>query len=191
MAKKCCADAARLMAGAAEKAGAPDGVIQVIDEPALPIIDQIMKSDRIDLILATGGSPMVRAAYSSGNPAIGVGPGNKPAYVDETADVAKAAKRIADSKAFDNSILCTNESAVIAHAARRQAARRGDEAAGLPLLRAEERDRLPSTLPGGQVQHLASRQSRRRHRARAPVSGCRAAPACCWRRWSGSATITR
>ena len=77
---------------AAEKAGAPDGVIQVIDEPSLPIIEQIMKSDRIDLILATGGSPMVRAAYSSGNPAIGVGPGNVPAYVDETADVAKAAK---------------------------------------------------------------------------------------------------
>ena len=76
-----------------------------------------MKSDRIDVILATGGSPVVRAAYSSGNPALGVGPGNVPAYVDETADVPSAAKMIADSKSFDNGILCTNESAVIAHAA--------------------------------------------------------------------------
>ena len=123
-AKACCADAARLMARAAEEAGAPDGVIQVIDEPSLPIIDSIMKSDRIDLILATGGTPMVRAAYSSGNPAIGVGPGNNPAYVDESADPAKAAKLIADSKAFDNSILCTNEFG--GHRARR------DRASGWP-----------------------------------------------------------
>jgi acyl-CoA reductase-like NAD-dependent aldehyde dehydrogenase len=116
-AKACCTDAARLLARVAESAGAPDGIIQVIDEPTMPIIDAILKSDRIDLILATGGSPMVRAAYSSGNPAIGVGPGNNPAYVDESADPASAARLIAESKAFDNSILCTNESAVIAHAA--------------------------------------------------------------------------
>ena len=149
-AKACCADAARLIARAAEKAGAPDGVIQVIDEPSLPVIDAIMKSDRIDLILATGGTPMVRAAYSSGNPAIGVGPGNNPAYVDETADVAKAAKLIADSKAFDNSILCTNESAVIAHAkiARRLAEELKRQ--HCHMLSAEERDRLEEHLfPGG------------------------------------------
>ncbi|HET7717248.1 MAG TPA: aldehyde dehydrogenase family protein, partial [Bauldia sp.] len=114
-AKACCADAARLVNRAAEGAGAPDGIVQVIDNPTLPVIERVMNSDRIDLILATGGSPMVRAAYSSGNPAIGVGPGNNPAYVDESADLAKAAKAIADSKAYDNSILCTNESAVIAH----------------------------------------------------------------------------
>jgi acyl-CoA reductase-like NAD-dependent aldehyde dehydrogenase len=149
-AKSCCADAARLLARAAERAGAPDGVIQVIDEPALPIIDAIMTSDRIDLILATGGSPMVRAAYSSGNPAIGVGPGNNPAYVDETADVAKAAKLIADSKAFDNSILCTNESAIVVHAT--VARRLADELKrqGCHMLSAEERNRLEEHLfPGG------------------------------------------
>jgi acetaldehyde dehydrogenase / alcohol dehydrogenase len=98
MAKKCCTDAAKHMAKAAEAAGAPDGAIQIIEEPSLPIIEQIMKSDRIDVILATGGSPMVRAAYSSGNPALGVGPGNVPAYVDSSADVARAAKHIADSQ---------------------------------------------------------------------------------------------
>ncbi len=70
------------MAQAAEKAGAPAGLVQVIDEPTLPLIDHIMKSPKINVILATGGTPMVRAAYSSGNPAIGVGPGNAPALVD-------------------------------------------------------------------------------------------------------------
>ena len=146
MAKKCCADAARLLGQAAEAAGAPDGVIQVIDEPSLPIIDQIMKSDRIDLILATGGSPMVRAAYSSGNPALGVGPGNVPVYVDETANVPQAAKRITDSKAFDNSILCTNESTVIAHSAISERLLQELRRQGCHLLDDDERDRLSNHL---------------------------------------------
>jgi acyl-CoA reductase-like NAD-dependent aldehyde dehydrogenase len=149
-AKACCADAARLIAGAAEQAGAPDGVIQVIDEPNLPIINAIMKSDRIDLILATGGSPMVRAAYSSGNPAIGVGPGNNPAYVDESADIAKAAKLIAESKAFDNSILCTNESAVIAHSAVAGRLAEEMQRQRCHMLSDEERDRLEEHLFPGQ-----------------------------------------
>ncbi|MCB1499956.1 MAG: aldehyde dehydrogenase family protein [Bauldia sp.] len=150
MAKACCADAARLVNRAAEAAGAPDGIVQIIDNPTMPVIEAVMRSEHIDLILATGGSPMVRAAYSSGNPAIGVGPGNNPAYVDETADVAKAAKAIADSKAFDASILCTNESAVIAHAAI--VGRLADELKrqGCHMLSAEERDRLTEHLfPAG------------------------------------------
>jgi acyl-CoA reductase-like NAD-dependent aldehyde dehydrogenase len=146
MAKKCCSDAARLIAKAAEDAGAPDGVIQIIEEPSLPIIEQIMKSDRIDVILATGGTPMVRAAYASGNPALGVGPGNVPAYVDETADVPKAAKHIADSKAFDNSILCTNESAVIAHEAIGERLLSELRRQGCHLVSPEERDVLSGHL---------------------------------------------
>ncbi|HVZ00584.1 MAG TPA: aldehyde dehydrogenase family protein [Dongiaceae bacterium] len=113
-AKVCSAEAARVMAQAAEKAGAPAGLVQVIDEPTLPLIDHLMKSPKVNVILATGGTPMVRAAYSSGNPAIGVGPGNAPVLVDATADVDLAAKRIVESKSFDNSILCTNESVVVA-----------------------------------------------------------------------------
>src|SRR6202035_2985450 len=66
-----------------------------------------------DVIVATGGTPVVRAAHRSGNPALGVGPGNVPVLVDATADPADAARRIADSKSFDNSILCTNESVLI------------------------------------------------------------------------------
>ena len=146
MAKKCCTDAARLMAKAAEAAGAPDGVIQIIEEPSVAIIEQIMKSDRIDVILATGGTPMVRAAYSSGNPALGVGPGNVPAYVDSSADVPNAAKHIADSKAFDNSILCTNESVVIAHKEIGQRLLQELRRHGCHLLSLEERDILSAHL---------------------------------------------
>lgn len=114
MARECSTRAVRLMAQAAEAAGAPAGIIQVIEQPNLPLIEHVMKSPRVGVILATGGTPMVRAAYSSGNPAIGVGPGNAPALVDESADVAEAARRIVTSKSFDNSILCTNESVVLA-----------------------------------------------------------------------------
>jgi acetaldehyde dehydrogenase / alcohol dehydrogenase len=114
LAKECCADAVRTLADAARAAGAPDGCIQVIAEPTIPLIESLMGDSRIDLIVATGGPAVVKAAYRSGNPAIGVGPGNAPAVVDDTADIKLAAKRIVASKAFDNSILCTNESTVLA-----------------------------------------------------------------------------
>ena len=86
-ARACCVDATRTLAEAAVEAGAPDGAVQVLEEISLPLVDEFMKSDRTDVILATGGAPMVRAAYSSSNPAIGVGPGNAPVYVDESADL--------------------------------------------------------------------------------------------------------
>ena len=112
-ARECCVDATRTLAEAAIEAGAPDGAIQVLEEISLPLVDEFMKSDRTDVILATGGVQMVRAAYSSSNPAIGVGPGNAPVYVDESADLKSAAGHIVDSKSFDNSVLCTNESVLI------------------------------------------------------------------------------
>ena len=115
-AKACCADAARLLAEAAKAAGAPDGAIQVIAEPSIPLIEKLMADDRVNLIVATGGPSVVKAAYRSGNPALGVGPGNAPVLVDDTADLKLAAKRIVDSKSFDNSILCTNESVLLAFA---------------------------------------------------------------------------
>jgi acetaldehyde dehydrogenase / alcohol dehydrogenase len=115
-AKAVCAEATRTLAAAAEAAGVPAGAIQVIEEPTIPLIEVLMCDDRVDLIVATGGPSVVKAAYRSGNPAIGVGPGNAPVVVDETADLDKAARRIVDSKSFDNSILCTNESTVLAFA---------------------------------------------------------------------------
>ncbi|QRY52976.1 aldehyde dehydrogenase family protein [Mycolicibacterium septicum] len=113
-AKQCSADAARLLAEAAVAAGAPDGIIQVVEEPSIPLVQALMADERTDVIVATGGTGVVRAAYSSGNPALGVGPGNVPVFVEASADINAAAKRIVDSKAFDNSVLCTNESVLIA-----------------------------------------------------------------------------
>ncbi|HEU5417434.1 MAG TPA: aldehyde dehydrogenase family protein [Streptosporangiaceae bacterium] len=114
MAAACCTDAARLLAAAAVEAGAPDGVIQVVEHPTVPLIETLMADPVTGVIVATGGTAVVRAAHRSGNPALGVGPGNVPVLVDATADVPAAARRIADSKAFDNSVLCTNESVLIA-----------------------------------------------------------------------------
>lgn len=115
-AKGCCTDAGRMLAEAAIAAGAPDGAVQVIDEPNIPLLEKLMGDDRVDLIVATGGPSVVKAAYRSGNPAFGVGPGNAPVLVDDSADLKIAAKRIVMSKSFDNSILCTNESTVLAFA---------------------------------------------------------------------------
>lgn len=113
-AKACTAMAARIAAEAATAAGAPDGIIGCIDEPALETTQALMKHPGIDLILATGGPGMVKAAYASGKPALGVGAGNTPALVDETADLAMVATSIVLSKTFDNGVICASEQSVIA-----------------------------------------------------------------------------
>jgi acetaldehyde dehydrogenase / alcohol dehydrogenase len=113
MARECCADAAKVLGDAATAAGAPDGAIQFIAEPTVPLIEALMSDPATSVIVATGGTAVVRAAHQSGNPALGVGPGNVPVLVDASADLAAAARHIADSKAFDNSVLCTNESVLI------------------------------------------------------------------------------
>jgi acyl-CoA reductase-like NAD-dependent aldehyde dehydrogenase len=151
LAAECCADAARTLAGAAVAAGAPDGVIQVVDHPSVPLIDALMTDERTQVIVATGGTPVVRAAYSSGTPAIGVGPGNVPVLVDATADLAKAAKRVVDSKSFDNSILCTNESVLIVEEAAAGSLLRHLKREGAYLLEPAEAAKVGAMLfPGGQ-----------------------------------------
>ena len=112
-ARESCIDATRTLAEAAGAAGAPEGAVQVLEEPSLPLVNEFMRSEKTDLILATGGTPMVRAAYASSNPAIGVGPGNAPVYVHASADLRSAAAQVVESKSFDNSVLCTNESVLI------------------------------------------------------------------------------
>jgi acyl-CoA reductase-like NAD-dependent aldehyde dehydrogenase len=102
-----------MLSDAAVRAGAPDGCIQIVEEPSIPLIEALMTDPTTDVVVATGGSAVVRAAYRSGNPALGVGPGNVPSFVDASADIAAAARHIVDSKSFDNSILCTNESVLI------------------------------------------------------------------------------
>ncbi len=149
-AAECCADAARTLERAAVAAGAPDGVIQVADRPSVPLIDALMTDERTSVIVATGGSPVVRAAYSSGTPAIGVGPGNVPVLVDATADLAKAAKRIVDSKSFDNSILCTNESVLIVEDSVAATLLRHLKREGAHLLEPGEAAKVAALLfPGG------------------------------------------
>ncbi|MEQ8666572.1 MAG: aldehyde dehydrogenase family protein [Rhodospirillales bacterium] len=145
-ARECCIDAAKTLARAAVDAGAPEGIVQVLEEISLPLVDQFMKSDKTDVILATGGTPMVRAAYSSSNPAIGVGPGNAPVFVDATADLKTAAARIVESKSFDNSVLCTNESVLISLSEIAGPLERALASAGSHICKPEETDKLRKYL---------------------------------------------
>ena len=112
-AKVCTCDAARIVYEAAVKAGAPEDIILWVDEPTLEATDYIMRE--CDVILATGGPGMVKAAYSSGKPAIGVGPGNVPAIIDKSADILVAVNSIIHSKTFDNGTICASEQSVIVH----------------------------------------------------------------------------
>jgi acetaldehyde dehydrogenase/alcohol dehydrogenase len=149
-AKECCSDAARALGDAAVAAGAPDGIVQVVEEPSIPLIDALMTDERTDVILATGGVPVVRAAYASGNPAIGVGPGNVPVMVDATADLTRAAEKLVSSKAFDNSILCTNESVLIVEEPVADRFLREMERQGAYLLGPQERDQVrEAVFPDG------------------------------------------
>ncbi|HLD93484.1 MAG TPA: aldehyde dehydrogenase family protein [Anaerolineales bacterium] len=109
----CCVETAKLMAAAAVQAGAPEGLIHCLSEVSLPGTNELMSHRHTAVILATGGSPMVRAAHSQGKPAYGVGPGNVPVYVDGSADLEKAARYIVASKAFDHSVICATEQAVV------------------------------------------------------------------------------
>ena len=110
-AKKCTAAAAKIVYDAAVAAGAPEGIIFWIDEPTLEMTNLIMKES--DLILATGGPGMVKAAYSSGTPALGVGPGNVPAIIDDSADILLAVSSVIHSKTFDNGMICASEQSVV------------------------------------------------------------------------------
>ena len=94
--------------------GAPKDAIQILAEPTLEATNALMRADETDLVIATGGGPMVRAAYSSGNPALGVGPGNTPVYVDRTADLALAAEKIVEGKEYDYGTPCSAPSVVLA-----------------------------------------------------------------------------
>jgi acetaldehyde dehydrogenase/alcohol dehydrogenase len=116
-AAKCSIAAARIVREAAERAGAPPGLIQWIDKPSLVLATALMKDPKINLILATGGPGMVKAAYESGHPSIGVGAGNTPAVIDETADIPMAVSSILISKTFDNGVICASEQNIVAHEA--------------------------------------------------------------------------
>ncbi|MGG3941867.1 bifunctional acetaldehyde-CoA/alcohol dehydrogenase [Peribacillus psychrosaccharolyticus] len=112
-AQKSSSEAARILRDAAVKAGAPENCIQWIEKPSIDATQGLMNHPKISLILATGGSGMVKAAYSSGKPALGVGPGNVPCYIEKTANVLQAVNDLILSKTFDNGMICASEQAVI------------------------------------------------------------------------------
>ena len=150
LARSVCSDAARVMAEAAVAAGAPDGCVQWVQEPSVPLLEALMTDERTDVVVATGGTQVVRSAYRSGNPAIGVGPGNVPVLVDATADLAAAARRIVASKSFDNSILCTNESVLVVEDAAADVLLRHLSKEGAHLLSPADRDKVRDLVfPGG------------------------------------------
>ena len=111
---RCTAEAARVMNQAAVAAGAPPNVVACLTNVSLEATQELMKNPITSIILATGGNALVRAAYSSGKPALGVGPGNVPAFVERTADLANAAACIVKGKSFDNGTICASEQAVVA-----------------------------------------------------------------------------
>ena len=124
------------------EAGAPDGVIQVVDEPSVPLIDALMTDERTSVIVATGGVPVVRAAYSSGTPAIGVGPGNVPVFIERSADVPKAVQDILTGKCFDNGTICASEQAIVVDAPIEMAVREQFKLQGGYFISQSEADQL-------------------------------------------------
>ncbi len=136
--------AAKLVLEAAVKAGAPEGIISWVDIPSLELTNLLMKE--ADIILATGGPGMVKAAYSSGKPALGVGAGNTPAIIDETADIILAVSSIIHSKTFDNGMICASEQSVIVHQNIYDAVKAEFAQRGCYFLDPEETEKVRKTI---------------------------------------------
>ena len=143
-AKNSTIEAAKIVLEAAVAAGAPEGIISWIDVPGLELTNTVMKE--ADIILATGGHGMVKAAYSSGKPALGVGAGNTPAIVDDTADIILAVNSIIHSKTFDNGMICASEQSVIVHKNIYDDVKREFLARGCYFLNKEEIQRVRKTI---------------------------------------------
>ena len=143
-AKQCTAEAARIVREAAEAAGAPKGIIDWIDVPSLELTNTLMRD--ADIILATGGPGMVNAAYSSGTPALGVGPGNTPVIIDSTADIKLAVNSIIHSKTFDNGMICASEQSVTVLEDVYDAVKAEFKARGCYFLKGAELDKVRETV---------------------------------------------
>lgn len=143
-AKKSTTAAAKIVLDAAVAAGAPEGIISWIDAPSLDMTNLLMKE--ADTILATGGPGMVKAAYSSGKPALGVGAGNTPAIIDDTADIKLAVSSIIHSKTFDNGMICASEQSCIVDKKIYKAVRKEFEDRGCYFLKADEIDKVRKTI---------------------------------------------
>lgn len=143
-AKKCTIEAAKIILEAAVKAGAPEGIIDWIDTPSLDMTNTLMRD--ADIILATGGPGMVKSAYSSGKPALGVGAGNVPAVIDDSADIILAVNSIIHSKTFDNGMICASEQAVIVLSNIYEKVKEEFERRGCYFLKDDEIDKVRKTI---------------------------------------------
>lgn len=141
-ARNCILETVKVIRQAIAEAGGNEDLVSCITLPTIQATDNLMRHPDVALILATGGSAMVRAAYSSGTPAIGVGPGNGPAYIEKTADLALAVKRIMDSKTFDNGTICASEQSVVCEKDMEEAVRREMEKQGAYFLTSEQSTKL-------------------------------------------------
>ncbi len=145
-AKKCTVYTAKLLLEAAVKAGAPENIIGWIEEPTIDLTQHLMSHDGINLILATGGPGMVKSAYSSGKPALGVGAGNVPAIIDETADIQMAVSSVLMSKTFDNGMICASEQSILVHKDIYEDVKKELEYRGAYILNKKEKDKVAKTI---------------------------------------------
>lgn len=145
-AKNCIIETANLLKEIAEKAGVPEGLIGVVKTITMDATEELMKHEDTALILATGGEAMVKAAYSSGNPAIGVGLGNGPAFIEKSANIKLAVKRILDSKTFDNGVICASEQSIIVEKVIKEKVKEELIAQGGYFLNSEESKKLANFI---------------------------------------------
>src|SRR5215471_1078463 len=145
-AARCINETARLLMEAAERAGAPRGVISCMKVPTLEGTEELMKHPLTSLILATGGTGLVKAAYSAGKPAFGVGPGNVPTYIEQTADIPKAVRDILTGKCFDNGTLCSSEQSIVCDEVVRDQVLSELKAQGAHICSASEKALLEKTI---------------------------------------------
>lgn len=152
-AAKCTAEAVRVMAEAGEAAGMPEGLVSCQSDLTMQGTNELMNHYAVSMILATGGPGMVKAAHSCGKPALGVGPGNVPAYVDRSADVTTAAQMIVESKSFDCSTICATEQTVVADRPIADQLKKEMQARGAHWLSPDEASRLSSEMfrPNGMM----------------------------------------
>ena len=150
---RCTLRAAEIVSAAARTAGCPDGAVSALTTPTMAAADELMKHDAVRLILATGGPGMVKAAYSSGKPAIGVGAGNGPAYIHRTADVPKAVADLIASKTFDNGTVCASEQSVVVEASMEGRVREEMTRQGCCFLDTRQAEKLAAFLfrPNGTI----------------------------------------
>src|SRR6187455_2815088 len=139
---RCITRVAEIMNEAARSAGIPEGAINWMTTVTLEGTQELMKARETAVILATGGMGLVRAAYSAGKPAYGVGPGNAPAYIESSADIAKAVRDIVTGKTFDNGVLCSSENSVVVDAPMAEQAKREFQAQGGDFLSRSEAEKV-------------------------------------------------